>query len=108
MRLRLLDMGLPRPMVQIPVYDLFGDVRFWLDLGWPQWMLGLEYDGEKFHPEERQAHDEARRQWIAARGWRVHAFRREDVFTTSRHFEQQVSELVRASVQRPWTATATG
>ncbi|MFL6181426.1 MAG: type IV toxin-antitoxin system AbiEi family antitoxin [Actinomycetes bacterium] len=94
LRLRVLDMGLPRPQLQIPVYDLFGNVRFWLDLGWPEWMLGLEYDGEEFHPEERRAHDEARREWIAGRGWTIRAFRREDIFTASRHFEHEVQMLV--------------
>lgn len=94
LRLRVLDMGLPRPELQIPVYDLFGRVRFFLDLGWEHWRLALEYDGEEFHPEEQRAHDEARRGWIEGREWTVRAFRREDIFTTSRHFEQQVSELV--------------
>ncbi len=94
LRLRVLDMGLPRPELQIPVYDLFGRVRFFLDLGWEHWRLALEYDGEEFHPEEQRAHDEARRGWIEGREWTVRAFRREDIFTTSLHFEQQVSELV--------------
>jgi hypothetical protein len=100
MRLRLLDMGLPRPELQIPVYDLFGQVRFWLDMGWSHWMLGLEYDGESAHPEERRAHDEARRRWIEDRGWTVRAYRREDIFTASRHFEDEVSQLVRSAAPR--------
>jgi hypothetical protein len=97
MRLRLLDMGLPRPQLQIPVYDLFGNVRFLLDLGWPEWLLALEYDGEEAHPEERLAHDEARREWISGRGWTVRAFRRRDIFTASRHFEDEVKTLVKRS-----------
>ena len=100
MRLRLLDLGLPRPELQIPVYDLFGQVRFWLDLGWLQWMLALEYDGEVAHPEERKVHDEARREWIEGRGWTVRAYRRADIFTPSRHFEDEVTQLVRDAVPR--------
>jgi hypothetical protein len=95
MRLRLLDMGLPGPDLQIPIYDLFGNARFRLDMGWRHWKLGLEYDGEVAHPEERRAHDEARREWIAGRGWTVRAYRRGDIFTPSRHFEDEVSRLVR-------------
>ena len=95
MRLRLLDMGLPRPELQIPVYDLFGDVRFYLDMGWSRWMVGLEYDGAEFHPESRIEHDKARRSWIEDRGWTVRAFRSEDIFTTSRHFEDEVRAIVR-------------
>jgi hypothetical protein len=100
MRLRLLDLGLPQPELQIPVYDLFGHVRFWLDLGWPQWMLSLEYDGEEAHPVERKTHDDARRAWIEARGWPVRAYRREDIFTASRHFEEEVTQLVRDAAPR--------
>jgi len=97
MRLRVLDMGLPRPELQIPVYDLHGRVRFWLDLGWPQWKLALEYDGEEFHPEEQLVRDRARRKWIRDRGWTVEAFRRGDVFTSSGHFEDAVTSLVRSA-----------
>jgi hypothetical protein len=100
MRLRVLDMGLPRPELQIPVHDLFGNARFWLDLGWPEWMLALEYDGEEFHPKERKAHDDARREWIAGRGWSVRAFRREHVFTASRTFEDAVQMLVKDAAPR--------
>jgi hypothetical protein len=108
MRLRVLDMGLPRPELQIPVYDLFGNVRFFLDLGWSHWRLALEYDGEEFHPEERREHDESRREWIGRRGWTVRAFRREDVYTTSRHFEQEVGGLVERAVGRTWKVPILG
>ena len=97
MRLRLLDMGLARPTLQIPVYDLFGNVKFRLDLGWPHWMLALEYDGEEFHPEERRLHDQARRDWIQRRGWTVRSFGRKDIFTSSQHFEGEVRGLVTAA-----------
>ena len=57
-------------------------------------MIALEYDGEEAHPEERRAHDEARRDWISGRGWTVRAYRRADVFTPSTHFDQEVQALV--------------
>jgi hypothetical protein len=96
MRLRVVDMGLPRPELQVPVYDLFGNVRFRLDLGWPHWMLALEYDGEEFHGPEQLEHDDERRQWIEKRGWCVCAFRKQDIFTTSDHFEREVQARVNA------------
>jgi hypothetical protein len=94
LRLRVIDMGLPRPQAQVPVHDLFGEVRFWLDLGWKNWMLGLEYDGEEFHGPEQRAHDERRRAWIEQRGWIVRAFRKEHVFMSDQAFEYEVNRLV--------------
>ena len=67
-------------------------------------MLGLEYDGEEFHPEERKAHDEARREWIAGRGWIIRTFRRQDIFTASRHFEDELERLVK-DVAPPGSST---
>lgn len=94
LRLRVLDMGLPRPELQIPVHDMYGVERYRLDLGWLRWWLALEYDGEEHHGEDRREHDEARRSWISGRGWTVRAFRKEDIFTSSRHFEDEVEALV--------------
>jgi len=94
MRLRVIDMGLPRPTLQIPVHDLWGVVRYFLDLGWLHWRLGLEYDGEEFHGPEQQQHDESRRAWIRTRGWTVEAFRRDLVFDPGDGFERAVRALV--------------
>lgn len=94
LRLRVIDMGLPRPQLQVPVHDLFGRVRFRLDLGWENWMLALEYDGEEFHGPEQQDHDENRLRWIEQRGWTARAFRKEHIFTTSLAFEREVDRLV--------------
>ena len=94
MRLRVLDMGLPRPELQIPVHDHVGVARYRLDLGWTRWRLALEYDGEEYHGDDATAHDEARRRWIRRRGWQVEVFRKEDIFTPEWAFERRVGELV--------------
>jgi len=106
LRLRVIDMGLPPPQLQVPVYDLFGEVRFWLDLGWRNWMLALEYDGEEFHGPEQEAHDKRRRTWIEQRGWIVKAFRKEHIFTTSHTFEREVDLLVQQARGRGVTLGA--
>jgi hypothetical protein len=97
MRLRVLDMGLPRPEPQIPIHDMHGVVKYRLDLGWPWWRLALEYDGEEFHGPEFEAHDEARRKWIRKRGWTLEVFRKEHIFTTSQVFEDTVTTLVKVA-----------
>ncbi|MGO1318359.1 MAG: hypothetical protein ACTMIR_15190 [Cellulomonadaceae bacterium] len=43
-RFELLRAGLPAPETQVLTRTAIGD--FWSDLGWPQWRLLLEYDGE--------------------------------------------------------------
>ena len=94
MRLRVLDMGLPRPELQVPVHDHLGVERFRLDLGWLRWRLALEYDGVQYHGEDAAEHDEARRRWISRRGWTVEVFRKEDIFTSEWGFERRVETLV--------------
>jgi hypothetical protein len=93
-RLRLIDAGLPRPELQIPVVDVFGNVRYYLDLGWRQWRLALEYDGQEHHGPEQAAHDDQRRSWIAQRGWTIRIYRKEHIFTSSQAFEEDVLTLV--------------
>lgn len=45
-RLWLIEAGFPPPRTQIPVYGPDGIPFAFLDLGWEQWMLGVEYEGE--------------------------------------------------------------
>ena len=46
MRLLLIDAGLPRPATQIPV-DLGRLGRAYLDMGWEEYMVAAEYDGDQ-------------------------------------------------------------
>lgn len=94
MRLRVVDAGLPRPQVQIPVLDHSGYGRYRLDAGYAERRVGFEFDGEEYHPPERAAADEARREWITGRGWRLAVFRRDDVYRTTRVVELTVRRLL--------------
>jgi hypothetical protein len=44
-RLLLVRAGLPAPLTQIPVCDPAGVAWARIDMGYPQWMVGIEYDG---------------------------------------------------------------
>jgi hypothetical protein len=73
-RLRLLlgQSGLPRPVTQIPVADERGRVRRRIDMGYPQWMVGIEYDGEQhFDNADGYADDIVRLEFLANRGWTI-------------------------------------
>jgi hypothetical protein len=73
-RLRLLFIraGLPRPVTQIPVRNDRGRVVRRIDMGWPQWMVGAEYDGEQhFSDPDEYGKDIIRLEFLAERGWTI-------------------------------------
>jgi hypothetical protein len=72
LRLLLVDAGLPRPQTQIPVCDGFGDVTAYLDMGWEDVQVAVEYDGEQHRSDRGQyTWDIRRREMLERRGWFV-------------------------------------
>jgi len=70
LRLVLVQAGLPRPQTQIPVYDDFGDAIAYLDMGWEDVKVAVEYDGEQHRSDRRQyTWDVRRSEMIERRGW---------------------------------------
>jgi len=94
LRLRLLDAGFERPVVQVPLW--WRDrVEYRLDLGYPWRRIGFEYDGLEFHSSAALRHDERRRTRIrAAYGWTVLVAGRGDVLGRSLRLEHAVGELL--------------
>src|SRR6185312_13567677 len=52
LRVVLIEAGLPRPQTQIPVVDEFGGPIAYLDMGWQDLKVAVEYDGEQ-HRSDR-------------------------------------------------------
>lgn len=72
LRLLLLRAGLPRPVTQIPICTAAGRVVRRIDMGWPQWKVGVEYDGFQHWTDAQQyAGDIDRLEFLADRGWRL-------------------------------------
>lgn len=71
LRLLLIDAGFPTPETQIPVVDGFYPVG-WVDMGWRQYRVAAEYDGDH-HRKDRRTYvkDQRRSRKIAALGWSV-------------------------------------
>jgi hypothetical protein len=44
-RLLLVQAGFPRPQTQIPVLDEYGFVIARIDMGWTEWLVGVDFDG---------------------------------------------------------------
>lgn len=71
-RLLLIQDGLPRPETQITVRGPDGMVIARADLGWREWQVAVEYDGEQHWSDRRQrSWDIDRLEFLHALGWAV-------------------------------------
>jgi very-short-patch-repair endonuclease len=72
LRLLLVQSGLPRPVTQIPVKNARGRVVRRIDMGWHEWKVGVEYDGEQhFSNPDDYAKDIERLEFLASKGWAI-------------------------------------
>ena len=70
LRLLAIRAGYPRPRTQIPVRSPDGRRQYYLDMGWEDMMLALEYDGEQHRVDPVQyAYDIQRSEDLAELGW---------------------------------------
>lgn len=70
LRLLLIDAGLPRPQTQVPVPGADGMPVAYLDMGWPEWMVAVEYDGDHHRTDRRQYVKDIRRlEMLEQLGW---------------------------------------
>jgi hypothetical protein len=71
LRLLLIDAGLPAPTTQVPVLDGHWPVAF-VDMGWEQYKVAVEYDGDH-HRRNRDQYvkDQRRLRKLEAMGWIV-------------------------------------
>jgi very-short-patch-repair endonuclease len=70
LRLLLIDAGLPRPQTQIPVPGVDSLPIAYLDLGWPESMVAVEYDGDQHRTDRRQyVKDIKRTEMLEQLGW---------------------------------------
>ncbi|MES9605846.1 hypothetical protein [Actinomadura sp. NPDC000929] len=98
-RVAVVDTGFPRPETQIPVRSAKGN-WFYIDLGYREFRVGLEYDGERHHTgREARSHDARRRGWLDKEmGW--------DVIPVTKNFLTRpapyLGALLTALLQRGW------
>jgi hypothetical protein len=71
LRLLLIDAGLPAPTTQIPVIDGYRPIAF-LDMGWEEFKVAAEFDGDQHRSDRRQyVKDIRRREIVDELGWQV-------------------------------------
>ncbi|WP_299566236.1 hypothetical protein [uncultured Mycolicibacterium sp.] len=69
-RLLLVRHGFPVPETQVRVYDEHGRVVARIDLGWPEYRVGVDFDGAHHWTDPRQRSADAERYWLLPRlGW---------------------------------------
>ncbi len=69
LRLLLMDAGLPRPTTQIPVHESWRLIGI-LDMGWINYKVAVEYDGDQHRTDRRQyVRDQKRLRALEAMGW---------------------------------------
>lgn len=70
LRLLLIDAGFPRPRTQIRVAT--DHETYYLDMGWEDLMVAVEYDGDQHRTDrKRHAYEIRRAETLAALGWLV-------------------------------------
>ena len=90
LRLRWVDAGLPRPECQIEIPAPNGS--YFLDMGLREHRFAGEYDGEEFHGEQEQDHDDERREWArTSQGWTIVVARKHNLY--GRH--QDIDRILR-------------
>lgn len=72
LRMVLIEASLPKPQTQIPVFDEFSSPIAYLDMGWEDIKVAVEYDGDQHRSDRRQYAWDIRRLEMAERlGWIV-------------------------------------
>lgn len=79
LRLLLVDAGLPRPTTQIPVVDERGRLIRMLDMGWEDFKVAAEYDGDQHRTYRKQYVKDMRSlRKLETLGWNVVRVIKED------------------------------
>lgn len=95
-RLRLLleFAGLPRPQVQWVVQDERARRAVWLDLAYPEKMIGIEYEGQEHATPERVLRDVGRGTDLVDKGWRLYRYTRYEILGEPEKIVAQISRAL--------------
>jgi hypothetical protein len=92
LRLWLIDDGLPAPRTQIRLTD--GRKEAFIDMGYDEPMVGLDYDGEHHLSNRRQyVYDIGRAEFVECQGWI-------DIHVVAEHSRRFVLHRVREAFRR--------
>lgn len=96
LRLRWLEVPLPRPECQVEVCGPDGR-SFFVDIGLADRRFGAEYFGEEYHGEEQREHDESRLSWVREReDWTITVARKHNVYGAGQDIDGLLIQDARA------------
>jgi very-short-patch-repair endonuclease len=93
LRMLIVQAGLPKPEVQWVVQDEHTRTAVWLDLAWPDLMIGIEYEGERHTEPDRVLRDVGRYTGLVDKGWRIYRYTKLEIL---RRQDLTVDQLTRA------------
>jgi very-short-patch-repair endonuclease len=93
LRMLIVRAGLPRPEVQWVVQDERARTALWLDLAWPDLMIGIEYEGQDHTVPDQVLRDVGRYTGLVDKGWRIYRYTK---FEILRRQDLIVAQLTRA------------
>ncbi|WP_428340103.1 hypothetical protein [Mycobacterium sp.] len=97
LRLLLLGDGLPPPQTQIAIRNEFGYAEAYLDMGWEDMLVAVEYDGDQHRTDRAQYVKDIRRsEMLGRRGWIVVRVIAED------HPQDVLRRVREAMARRGW------
>jgi hypothetical protein len=94
---QLADWGVPEPVRQHVVRNGAGKVIARIDVAWPAALVGVEYDGLRYHGPRYIEHDEQRHAEVEAMGWTLHHASRADL----RPGDRRLRDLLVPLLKRP-------
>jgi very-short-patch-repair endonuclease len=74
LRMLIVQAGLPKPQVQWVVPDQDTQTVVWLDLAWPELMIGIEYEGDGHTEPDQVLRDVGRYTGLVDKGWRIYRY----------------------------------
>jgi very-short-patch-repair endonuclease len=79
LRMLIVQAGLPTPEVQWVVQDEHARTAVWLDLAWPDEMIGVEYEGEGHIDPDQVLRDIGRYTGLVDKGWRIYRYTKREI-----------------------------
>jgi very-short-patch-repair endonuclease len=75
------------------VQDEHTHTAVWLDLAWPDHLIGIEYEGEGHTDPDQVLHDIGRHTALVDKGWRIYRYTKQEIL---RRPGMIVAQLTRA------------
>ena len=104
-RAECLRAGFPPPDLQISICDAWGNEIYRIDLGWKEYKLGVEYDGQQFHLFDQAVfrRDRQKQNHLLSMGWELLRFTDVDLHPST---QAMTATIGSALVRRGWRPRA--